>query len=251
MFELTLQRQQLTQDAHGRNGWQPVIQSVSWQPSETALLICDMWDQHWSRGAMLREAAMLPRFVRTIAAARAQGALIIHAPSNTLEFYAGAPVLERATSVPQVAPPPERQMDDPPLPIDDSDGGSDTNHGDETPNDRVWTRQHPDIPIDQDQDIMADDGRVVYSYMQHAGIRHLLIAGVHTNMCILNRSFAIKQMVRWGVEVALVRDLTDTMYNPERPPYVSHERGTALVVGYIERFWCPTVTSEQILGDET
>ena len=67
--------------------------------------------------------------------------------------------------------------------------------------------------------------------------------GVHTNMCILNRSFGIKQLVRWGVPIALVRDLTDAMYNPVRAPYVSHNEGTQLVIGYIERFWCPSITS--------
>lgn len=71
--------------------------------------------------------------------------------------------------------------------------------------------------------------------------------GVHTNMCVLNRPFAIKQMARWGVDVMLVRDLTDTMYNPARPPYVSHEEGTRLVVEFIEKFWCPTIASADLL----
>jgi hypothetical protein len=62
-------------------------------------------------------------------------------------------------------------------------------------------------------------------------------------MCILRRSFAIKALVRRGVPVALVRDLTDAMYNPARAPYVSHAEGTRLVVEYVEKFWCPTVES--------
>ncbi len=55
-------------------------------------------------------------------------------------------------------------------------------------------------------------------------------------MCVLHRTFAIKQMVRWGVEVALIRDLTDAMYNPAMAPYVSHDEGTRLVVEFIEKF---------------
>ena len=35
-----------------------------------------------------------------------------------------------------------------------------------------------------------------------------------------------------------------------RPPYVSHEEGTQLVIGYIEKFWCPTITSADIIGGE-
>jgi hypothetical protein len=75
----------------------------------------------------------------------------------------------------------------------------------------------------------------------------VLIMGVHTGMCILNRTFSIKQMVRWGMPIALIRDLTDALYNPSKPPYVSHEEGTRLVVEYIEKFWCPTVSSEELL----
>ena len=66
-------------------------------------------------------------------------------------------------------------------------------------------------------------------------------------MCVLHRSFAIKQMVRWGVDVALVRDLTDTMYNPAMPPYISHEEGTRLVVEFIEKFWCPSIDSSDLI----
>jgi hypothetical protein len=70
--------------------------------------------------------------------------------------------------------------------------------------------------------------------------------GVHTNMCILGRSFAIKKMLKRGMLPLLVRDLTDAMYNPAKPPYVSHDEGTALVINYIEKFYCPTIDSEQI-----
>ena len=100
--------------------------------------------------------------------------------------------------------------------------------------------------IDQQRDWISDDGREVYSLFQQQGIRHMLLMGVHTNFCILKRSFGIRQMVRWGVEIALVRDLTDAMYNPACPPYVSHDEGTQLVVGYIEKFWCSTTDSQNL-----
>jgi len=71
--------------------------------------------------------------------------------------------------------------------------------------------------------------------------------GVHTNMCVLNRSFAIKEMTNWGERCILVRDLTDSMYNPKARPYVSHDQGTELVIEHIEKYWAPTVLSEQLL----
>jgi type 1 glutamine amidotransferase len=72
--------------------------------------------------------------------------------------------------------------------------------------------------------------------------------GVHTNMCVLGRPFAIRQLTRQGLNVVLLRDMTDTMYNPARAPFVSHFTGTDLVVEHIEKHWCPTATSADLLG---
>jgi len=84
--------------------------------------------------------------------------------------------------------------------------------------------------------------------MKQRGIKNVFVLGVHTNMCVLGRPFSIRQMVYQGQNVVLVRDLTDTMYNPRSRPYVSHARGTELVVEHIEKYWCPTITSDQIIG---
>jgi type 1 glutamine amidotransferase len=48
--------------------------------------------------------------------------------------------------------------------------------------------------------------------------------------------------------VALVRDLTDTMYNPASAPFVSHFSGTDLIVQHTEKLVCPTVESSQIVA---
>jgi len=215
-------------------------------PAErVAIIVCDMWDDHWSRGAVARVEEMVPRMNEVLRAARGAGARIIHAPSETVDFYEGNPARERVRGAAPVDPPSPAERADPPLPIDDSDDGSDTG---ETSWHAAWSRQHPGIEIDQDRDGISDDGREVYSYLQSVGAGYVLMMGVHTNMCVLNRSFGIKRMVKWGVEMALVRDLTDTMYNPARAPYVSHAEGTRLVVEYIEKFWCPTVGSEDLGG---
>ncbi len=66
-------------------------------------------------------------------------------------------------------------------------------------------------------------------------------------MCILKRSFAIRQMTNWGIRCVLVRDLTDTMYDPKDRPFVSHDRGTELVVEHIEKYWGPSVLSSDLI----
>jgi nicotinamidase-related amidase len=239
-LRLHFRSQSLEKDKRGRAFWKENESELSLTGRKAALVICDMWDQHWSRGATERVEALAPRMNRVVIAARDAGMTIIHAPSNTLEFYSASSARQRMLAVPLVQAPPDQPHDNPPLPIDDSDEGSDT--GETTPR-RVWTRQHAAIWIDDDNDYLSDDGQQIYSLLAKLSIQQLLIMGVHTNMCILNRSFGIKQMVRWGVPVALVRDMTDAMYNPAQRPYVSHAAGTKLVIEYIEKFWCPTLLS--------
>ncbi len=242
-FQLNLRRWVLGKDVTGHNDWQETTQCQVVPASQTAIIVCDMWDLHWSRGANERVAAMLPIMNEVLAAARHRGALICHAPSETMEFYADAPARQRALATPLITSPPNAEHPNPPLPVDASDEGSDTG---ETQTYRAWRRQHPGLTIDQERDIISDNGQQIYSVLQANAIRQVLIMGVHTNMCVLNRSFAIKQMVRWGVPIALVRDLTDTMYNPARSPYVSHAEGTRLVIEYIEKFWCPSILSRDL-----
>src|SRR3982750_2130973 len=62
-----------------------ISQSIkSWNPNETAIIICDMWNQHWCKGATERVAEMAPRMNEVVKKAREQGVFIIHAPSETM-----------------------------------------------------------------------------------------------------------------------------------------------------------------------
>jgi nicotinamidase-related amidase len=218
-------------------------------PAEVVMVLCDVWDRHWCRGAEERLAVMLPRMNAVVDAARQLGVLIVHAPSDTMEFYKETPARQRALAVPRVDPPRDLEKMDPRLPVSADDGGCDTIDNAAGVDRRVWTRQNAAIDIDQSVDVITDSGRELYSLIQHHGLLQVVILGVHTNMCILNRTFAIKQMVKWGQNIALMRDLTDTMYNPASAPYVSHEMGTQLVVDYIEKHWCPTLSSTDFLPE--
>ena len=57
-------------------------------------------------------------------------------------------------------------------------------------------------------------------------------------------------MVYQDQNVLLMRDMTDAMYNPAKRPQVSHFRGTELVIEHIEKHWCPTITSADVLTDK-
>ena len=148
--------------------------------------------------------------------------------------------MPESLAVKPTEPPRPKELPNPPLPIDDSDGGCDDGP---TPFRKAWTRQHAAIRIDPEKDYVTDSGKEVYSVLADRGIKTVFVMGVHTNMCVLNRTFAIKQLRRWDVDCLLVRDLTDAMYNPKMRPFVTHDAGTNLVIEYIEQHWCPSVES--------
>ena len=210
-------------------------------PAKSAVIICDMWDDHWCKSAATRCDALAKKAGPVVDAARKAGMTVIHCPSDCMGYYKDHPARKRTLAVKPTDPPKEKALPNPPLPIDDTDGGCD----DATPakQHRAWTKQHAAINIDGDKDFVTDNGKEAYSVLADRGVKTVFVMGVHTNMCVLRRTFAIKQLRRWDVDCLLVRDLTDAMYNPAKRPFVSHDEGTGLVVQYIERHWCPSVES--------
>jgi nicotinamidase-related amidase len=231
---------------HGSGDWREIRVPQQLSSNETALVICDMWDNHWCRDAARRTGVLAEKAAPVIDAARERGILIIHAPSDTMDFYKDAPQRRRILEIPKVDTPTPLDIKDPPLPIDDTDGGCDTANNPLPVNYKAWTRQHAAIRI-AEQDLISDNGTQVYGALKQRGIKNLLVMGVHTNMCVLNRTFAIRQMTRWGIRCVLIRDLTDAMYNPGRRPFVDHDAGTRLVIEHIEKYWAPTITSEELM----
>jgi nicotinamidase-related amidase len=216
-------------------------------PRETAILICDTWNDHWCKSATRRCDALARKMAPLVEQARSRGVHVIHAPSDTLDFYRDHPARRRAQTAAQAKPPvpiekwcslDEKREGQ--LPIDDSDNGCDCQP--QCPTGSPWTRQHAAIRID-DADVISDNGQEVYNYLTEHGVKNIIYVGVHTNMCVLGRSFGIRQMSKLGFNTVLVRDLTDTMYNPRMRPFVDHASGTELVVKHIERNWCPSTLS--------
>src|SRR5205823_6788199 len=97
-------------------------------------------------------------------------------------------------------------------------------------------------------DAITDNGQETWNLLAQHEIDNVILCGVHLNMCVLGRPFGIRQMVKLGKNVALMRDLTDTMYNPDRPPGVDHFQGTELIIEHVEKYWCPSFTSSELTG---
>lgn len=232
-----------------------VTESAGWKAAETAIIICDMWDNHTCKGAASRVAEMAPKVDAFVSEARTRGVLVVHAPSDVMNFYQGTPQRIRAQTAPTVSPPvsirsrelmPDRES---PLPIDDSDWCDCRPKCDiqaARANGWPWKRQIATIRI-LPEDAVSDQGQEIYNLFEQRGIKNVIICGVHTNICVLKRSFGIRQMVLLGKNVALARDLTDCLYDPAKRPFTTHDNGTALLVQHIEKFWCPSLTSTDLV----
>lgn len=258
---LTLQ----TRSATGR----PALVKEQWLPSRTAMIVCDMWDLHHCRNAVIREGEMAPRMNQVLEKARQAGVLIIHAPSSCMKPYEGSPARERARTAPAAVRLPDkisewcRQIpaeEQAVYPIDQTDGGEDDDPAEHARwaaeltakglNPKApWTKQIDVLRIDPEKDAVSDSGTEIWNLLEARGIDNVILMGVHVNMCVAGRPFGLRQMAKNGRHVVLMRDLTDAMYNPARWPFVSHRRGTELFIEHVERHICPTVTSDQILGD--
>jgi nicotinamidase-related amidase len=248
---LPLSLRRLDETEKGSGQWRVSEKSVQWEPSATAVVICDMWDKHWCKGATQRVAEMASRMNQTVTELRKRGVLIIHCPSETMKFYEGTMGRHLAQSSPKANTRTPLKgwcmldgVKEPPLPIDDSDGGCDDDP--QCQQALPWQHEISTIEI-KDGDAITDNGEA-YNLMHERGITNVIVMGVHENMCILGRPFSIRQMVYQGQNVVLMRDLTDCMYNSRRKPFVDHFTGNDLVCWHIEKYWCPTATSDQIIG---
>ena len=254
--KLTLTMRSRAKDAPAKE----VSGKVEWKASATALIICDMWDDHWCKSAARRVGEMSQPLNEVVKRARAKGVFIIHAPSSVVDFYKASPQRRYAQKAPYAKAPVKLSnkdrwgtkwcWPDPAfegvLPIDDSDMGCSCAEP-KCEIREAWTRQIKGIEIHQG-DAITDNGQETYNLLTAKKIENVILCGVHLNMCVLGRPFGIRQMVKIGKNVALMRDMTDTMYNPQRPPGVDHFTGTDLVIEHVERYWCPTFTSDDLVG---
>ena len=317
-LRLDLRSASLVMDSTGHQQWREADTPTTLQAGATALLLCDVWNDHTSRGAVERLVAMVPTMAAVVERLREQGATIVHCPSNCMEFYAESAARQRVVSCPASEPPPELEHDDPPLPIPSNQGQGPYDDGpfadtDEPTwqgsehavaqdwyggRDYPWWRQHEGIRIDDAVDGISDDGREVYSFLKSRGVTTVIVMGVHTNVtrrplafhpsaadlcaapladhgCTLCRcAYSIARSgsssSRSGGWTACCCATSPTpcthparslplppsqnapllkgmMCCAARPPYVSHDEGTQLVVKYIEKFWCPSALGAQLL----
>ena len=150
----------------GSGEWDEVNLVKEVPVAEVAIIVCDMWDKHWCRGATERVGGLVVKMAPFIESARRRGIQIIHAPSETMPFYKDAPQRKLLLALPKIDPPSVLILPDPPLPIDDKRGGCDT------PDQfyKAWTREHAGLRIDA-SDVISDNGPEIYSFLRQRDIR--------------------------------------------------------------------------------
>src|SRR3954471_10910730 len=121
--------------AQEKGAYEVVLKQAEWDPKQTAVIVCDMWDSHHCLNAVRRVQEIAPRMNQVLEKARGRGALIIHAPSSCMAPYKDHPGRKRAQEAPKAAklpkdigvwcyqiPSEEKGV----YPLDQSDGGCDT-----------------------------------------------------------------------------------------------------------------------------
>jgi len=253
----------------GATRFHQLTRDEKWDPQSTAVIICDMWDSHHCVNAVRRVAELAPRMNRFLKELRNSGVTVIHAPSGCVDAYKDHPSRLRVLKVPQSKSFPTEianwcdripSEEAAAYPVDQAAGGEDDDPEDHrlwaerltamgrNPN-APWLKQCDMIEISPNSDYISDSGQEVWRILEHSKISNVILVGVHTNMCVLGRPFGLRRLAANGKNVVLARDMTDTMYDPNAWPYVSHFSGTDFIINHIERYICPTISSEQVHGE--
>jgi alpha-L-fucosidase len=216
---------------------QALVTKQKLDATKVGIVIVDPWNYHWCMTAAQRFAAMGPRMNRTLEAARKLGMQVIWCPTDVASQYVGWPQRERALGTPYLDVQRVRAFK-----FSGTLGGQAcmcgpgitcvVNYG--------WDGMNPDLVI-ADCDLIASGTQEIYSVLKQRGITHLIYMGGHTNMCLLGKPPALKNMYECGFECLLARDVTDafTGYDPSKG--WTPDDGTARVVSDIERNGIPSI----------
>ncbi|MDR3228347.1 MAG: isochorismatase family protein [Puniceicoccales bacterium] len=253
-------------DRSGPLNGKAVQRVEKWKPTETAIIICDMWSCHPCPHATARLREMAPELNKVLKDARKQGILIIHSPSGGMGHYPkdlparkksakyrkgfGDPVhwhywehVHGGNQVSKISNPREQNV---PYPL--RSGDSRCREFGETSG-PFSNKQTEFIEID-DNDILTDDFKEIKDYLKENGYKNVILSGVHTDMCVIGRPFGLRAMVKAGYNTVLMRDLTDSAWNcaSRQKNVTDHYTGQRLLSAYIEQYVCPTITSVDISG---
>ncbi len=222
--------------------------TVDWAipTSQAAVVLVDVWDHHYLKDTEARaETIIQETLVPWLAACRASGMRIIHAPSSGMAR--AHPNWVRLPAVPGERPP---RQDWPPAAFRAKTGEFQAFSRPKEPREeerrqiREGITMHPKVQPLSGEPVVAD-GDELHRYCRQEGILFLLYAGFNTNACILFRDYGTVAMALRGYEVILVRDCTTGMESRDTHATLGQTQGAILL---LEMFSGYSTTSAEILA---
>lgn len=226
--------------------------TLDWEiPLDRVAVVCiDCWAWHFSEETQARiEAITTGQIAPLLAACRAQGLLVIHAPAD--------PVASRSPNLVRM----RDQAARPQLPWPDSPAWPPAEFRDKTGPYATYARPaepqaeyrrhhgetlrdfHPACRPVGDEPVVVD-GEDLHRLCAERGILFLFFVGFNTNACVMMRNYGIPAMNERGYETILVRDCTTGMESADTLAGLVDTRGT---IDTIEQFLGGTVTSDELI----
>lgn len=214
--------------------------------NQTAVIVSDMWDQHWCPPAMERAKRLARKINRFLHTLRSYGVTIIFSPADVVSEYKNSTMAYWNTlTVPsvEITPPIQswKSIDSyPPLPFP-----AGCNSSEHSPVVYNWKKQSEILEIYASDFIAADEK--VYYILQAKSIRNVIVTGIHLNACVLSRPYGLIQLKEHKYNVLLARDLTDSIHLSR---YLSHDDGIKKFIDYVEKYICPTFSATSMYQQE-
>jgi hypothetical protein len=217
----------------------------NWVPTQTAVIVCDLWDKHWCKSATQRIDGFIEQTNSFLHTLRSAGYTIVHCPADVVtSFYADHPCrLKTLATINNEPVPTICRKPIPPVPLSLGNTNGCMDWPPCSVNTKAWTRENANIDI-CDQDYIGDTTDPI-RLLKALNIKNVIITGTALNICVIERDYGARALVSQGFSVVVVSDLTDVMYNDKSK---SRAQATQIVVDYIRKNICSAVPSRCILA---
>jgi hypothetical protein len=210
--------------------------------NELAILVIGMWSNHQCLVANRKLEELSPKVDSFLKKGRANNMKIIFGSSSLIKLPKYKLLRENMKNIP-FANLVDKGLSFPPIPFNDSDGGI---------NEKNDTFKRCDVDMNQmieivNTDAMTDNAKELLNYLYYHKIKLCLVVGVHTNMCVLDRPYGMKNIARYGFPMAIVRDLGDPMIKPDGIVIKDRDDAHEKIVHYVEQYFAPSINSHDLM----